>query len=83
LTEFSSFSSFASSFSDGAAPSAVSLFIAQIEPLAFECETYIWTAPISELVAELWSYAAFIQNRAWAWIGEGNNDFYEVDSSTE
>jgi len=50
--------------------------------LTVEAEVYMWSAPLSRLKRELWSYETFIKENAWKWVGnaaEENEDYTEVD----
>lgn len=46
-----------------------------------EAFTYIWVETTRFLVPELWSYATFIRENAWKWVGESANkaEYTEVD----
>ncbi|THG97666.1 hypothetical protein EW145_g7570 [Phellinidium pouzarii] len=46
-----------------------------------DTEVYIWSAPTTFLVPELWSYEVFIRDNAWKWVGpaETKESYAEVD----
>jgi len=51
-----------------------------------QTETYVWAAPASLLIPELWSFEIFVRDNAWKWIGKGaeeNKDYREVDRRRE
>ena len=50
-----------------------------------EAYVYIWVAPLSLLVPELWSYEVFVRDNAWKWIGpaEDKEEYAEVDRRRE
>jgi len=52
-----------------------------------EADTYIWTAPTTLLVPELWSYEVFIRDCEWRWVGASEEDereeYKEVDRRRE
>lgn len=35
---------------------------------ALDAEAYIYSAPVEDLEAELWSYEEFVRTNAWKWI---------------
>lgn len=44
--------------------------------------TYLWTAPLSRLSPQIWSFEAFLRDSAHRWVGAGaesNPDYLEVD----
>ncbi|BGO96076.1 hypothetical protein NBRC10512_007186 [Rhodotorula toruloides] len=44
--------------------------------------TYLWTAPLSRLSPQIWSFEAFLRDSAHRWVGVGaewNPDYLEVD----
>lgn len=47
-----------------------------------EAQVYIWIAPLSLLIPELWSYDTFIRDSAHKWVGPGEDvdeNYKEVD----
>ena len=50
-------------------------------PEPVEADTYIWTAPTSLLVPQLWSYEVFIRDSSWKWVGlsADRESYAEVD----
>jgi hypothetical protein len=53
-------------------------------PPAIQAETYVYSASVSYLNAELWSFDEFVQKNAWKWIANGrgsrsNSEYIEVD----
>lgn len=46
-----------------------------------EASVYIWVAPLTHLVPELWSYEVFVRDNAWKWVGptEDREPYAEVD----
>ena len=47
-----------------------------------QAQVYVWIAPTSLLVPQLWSYETFMRDCAHKWVGPGedeNEDYKEVD----
>ncbi|KAJ3029821.1 hypothetical protein HDV00_009433 [Rhizophlyctis rosea] len=47
-------------------------------PQPLEVDTYIWTAPLSDLTDREWSYEEFVRDRLDAWMGHGV-DFEDLE----
>ena len=45
------------------------------EPVS--AEVYLWTAPLSRLEPALWTYEAFLRDKAHRWVGTGAGKEYE------
>lgn len=50
-----------------------------------ETDVYLWSAPVTWLVPELWSYEVFVRDNAWKWVSpeEDNESYAEVDRRRE
>ncbi|KAI0749388.1 hypothetical protein C8Q80DRAFT_1269275 [Daedaleopsis nitida] len=46
--------------------------------LPLRAQTYIYAGPLTDLSPELWSYADFVRENAWKWVGRGRDadDYY-------